>query len=114
MRSVIECRQRAKGQRPLDAAFDRLMMDAKAASHRIERRRLAVGQQHSRSLNPARLLAARPRKGRQIFNLPSTHRQLDRLPPSSHLTTPRLARHKRGIPQQPICSVIANFMESVV
>ena len=37
-RSVIECRQRAIGQRPLDAALDRLMMDAKSLSHRKERR----------------------------------------------------------------------------
>ena len=60
MRLVIECRQRATGQRPLYATFDRLVMDAKAAFHRIERQRLAVGEQHSRSLNPARRLAARP------------------------------------------------------
>ena len=85
MRSVIECRQRARGQRLLDAALNRLMVDAKAAAHRIERRPLAVGEQHPCSLNQARRLAARARKLCQTLNLLSTHRKLDRSPPPGHL-----------------------------
>ena len=88
-RSVIECRQRAIGQRPLDAALDRLMMDPKSLPNRKERRILAVGEQHLRPLHPARRLGARPRNARQLFNLLIAHRQLDRLPPSCHDATPR-------------------------
>lgn len=44
--SVVECRQRAISDRPLNAALDRLMMHAKSSSHGKERWVLAVGQQH--------------------------------------------------------------------
>ena len=43
---VVERRQRPIGQRPLDAALNRLMMNPKSLPHRKERRLLAIGQQH--------------------------------------------------------------------
>ena len=49
----------AIGQRPLDAALDRLMMNPKSLPHRKERRVLAIGQQHLRPRNPARRLGSR-------------------------------------------------------
>jgi hypothetical protein len=114
MRSVIECRQWAIGQRPLDAALDGLMMDAKALPHRKERRILTVSQQHLRPSNPTRRLGSRARNDSQTANLLSRHRQLNRLSPSCHFAAPRSANHKRGIREQPTRSMTANFMESVV
>src|SRR5882724_8137188 len=114
MRSVIECRQRAKSQRPLDAALDCLMMHTKALPDREERWILTIGEQHARSFNPARQLGSRARKRYQASNLLITHRQLDRVPPSCHFAAPRSANRKRGIREQPTCSITANFMESVV
>jgi hypothetical protein len=114
MGSVIEGRQGAKGQCPLNTALNGLMMDAKALPDRKERRILIVGEQHSRPCNPARGLGSRARKGCQTSNLLIGHRQIDRLPPPCHFATPRSANRKRGIREQPISSMTANFMESVV
>jgi len=114
VRSVIKRRQRPIGQRPLHATLDCLMMGAEAPPHRIKRRRLAVGEQHSRPFNTARWLGSRARKGSQALDLFICHRQFDRSPPSCHLITPRSANRKRGIRQQPTSSMSANFMESIV
>ena len=112
-RSVVEGRQRAIGQCPLDAALDRLMMYAKSLSHGKKRPLLAIGEQHLRPLHAARRLGPRPRKSRQCFNFLSGHRQLDRSPPSCHDAAPRSPNCKRGIHQQISRSMIG-FMESVV
>ena len=61
-RSVVESRQRAIGQRPLDAALDRLMMYAKSLSHGKKRPLLAIGEQHLRPLHVAGRLGPRPRR----------------------------------------------------
>ena len=106
-RSVVEGRQCAIGDGPLDAALDRLMMHAKSASHGKERRLLPIAEQHRRPRYPARRLGPRPRQSRQCFNLLPGHRQLDRLPPSCHDATPRSINHKRGIHQQMIRSMIS-------
>jgi hypothetical protein len=87
-RSVIERRQRAIGHRPLDAALDRLIMDAKSPSHCKERRILTVGEQHLRPHHPACPLTARPRNRRQLRNILIAYRQFDRLPPSCHDANP--------------------------
>jgi hypothetical protein len=113
-RSVVEWRQRAIGDRPLDAALDRLMMHAKSSSHGKERRVLAIGQQHRGPRHPARRLGSGPRKSRQRFNFLLGHRQLNCLPPCCHDTNPRSANLKRGIHQHASSSLRAGFMESVV
>jgi hypothetical protein len=61
-RSVVEGRQYAIGHGPLDAALDRLMVHAKAASHGKERRLLPIAEQHRRPRYPARRLGPRPDK----------------------------------------------------
>ena len=109
-RSVVEGRQRAIGQCPLDAALDRLMVYAKFLSHGKKRRLLAIGEQHLRPLHAARRLGPRPRKSRQCFNFLSGHRQLDRSPPSCHDAAPRSPNCKRGIHQQISRSMIG-FIE---
>ena len=53
-RSIVERRLRAIGQRPLDTALDGLMVRAHGSPHRKKRSVFPVGQQHPRSLNPAR------------------------------------------------------------
>jgi hypothetical protein len=83
-RPIIEGRQRAMGQRPLDATLDSLVMDPKSAPHGTERRIFSVGQRHLRPRDAACRLASRPRKSRQCFNPIVGHCQLDRLPPSRH------------------------------
>ena len=113
-RSVIECRQRAIRQRPLDASLHRLVMLTKFSPHREERRVLTVGEQHLRPLHSARRLASRACNRRQPSNLLIGHRQLDHLPPSCHDAIPRSVKPKRGIHQQVTGSMPASFMESVV
>ena len=112
-RSVVECRQRTIGYRPLDAALNRLMMHAKSSSHGKERRVLAIGQQHRCPRHPARRLGSRPRKSRQRFNLLLGHRQLDCLPPCCHDTNPRSDNLKTRNPRTRF-QFRAGFMESVV
>src|SRR6195256_218998 len=80
--SVLNCRQRPIGQRPLHAALNRLMMDPNSLPHRTERRILAIGQQHLCPRYPARRLGSRPRKSRQSLHLFVGHRPLDYSPPS--------------------------------
>src|SRR5882757_261902 len=113
-RSVIECRQRAIGQRPLDAPLHRLVMLAKFLPHREERWFLTVGQQHLRPLHSTCRLASRARNEPQPSNLLIAHRQLDHLPPSCHDAIPRSVKSKRGIHKQITGSMPASFMESVV
>ena len=98
-RPVVECRQRAIGYRPLDAALDRLMMDAKFLSHGKERWVLALGQQHRCPRTCLAGSAAKPRKSPQRFNLLLGHRQLDSLLPCCHDTNPRSANLKRRNPR---------------
>src|SRR4030095_13614059 len=68
-RSLVEGRQRAIGQRPLDAALNRLMMQAESLPHRKERRILAVTEQYLRPLHSTGRLAAGSRNRRQTCNL---------------------------------------------
>jgi hypothetical protein len=111
---VIECRKRAVGHRPFDAAFNGLMMHAKSLPHRKEREILTVNEQHSRAFHPTCRIASRACNGSQALNLFVGQRQLDRVPPSRHDATPRLLRPKRGIHEQITSSMSASFMESVV
>ena len=60
---VVERCQRAIGYRPLDAALDRLMMNAKSLSHPKERGIITITKQYLRPLYPARRLASRARNG---------------------------------------------------
>jgi hypothetical protein len=112
-RSLVEGRQRAIHQRPLDAALNRLMMQAKSLPHRKERRILSITEQYLRPLHAACRLAAGSRNRRQTCNLFVGHRQFDRLPPSGHDATPRLVNRKQGIHEQ-ITGSMSSFMESFV
>ena len=96
---VVERCQRAIGYRPLDAALDRLMMNAKSLSHPKERGIITITKQYLRPLYPARRLASRARNGCQLSNLILGHRQLDRLPPSCHDAIPRSIKHITGNPR---------------
>src|SRR6266545_2247557 len=119
-RAIVKSCQRAVGQRPLDTALHRLMMDPNSLAHRAERRILPIRQQHLRPRHPARQLSSRSRKRHQGRNLVIAHCQFDRSPPSCHHTAPRFADRKRGIRQQPVRStnaarsMSAGFMEAVV
>jgi len=79
-----------------------------------ERGGLAVRQQNLRPLHPTRRFSSRVRNSCKFFNFVVGHRQFDRLPPSCHVGTPRLIRHKRRIREQVAGSMAASFMESVV
>src|SRR3981189_1967359 len=97
--SVIKCRQRAVGQRPLDASLHRLVMLAKVLPYREERWFLTVSEHHLRPLHSACRLASGARDDRQPPNLLIGHRQLDHLTPSCHDAIPRSVKPKRGNPQ---------------
>jgi len=58
-RTIVERRHRTIGQRPLHAALDGLMVRAHGPPHRKKRRVFPVGQQHPRSLDPARRFRSR-------------------------------------------------------
>jgi hypothetical protein len=90
------------------------MMHAEFFPDRAERWILPVGEQHLRTLHPARPLGAQARNVRQSSNILTAHRQFDGMPPSCHHTNPRSANSKRGIHQQTASSTQAGFMESVV
>ena len=78
-RSVIEGRQRTIGQRPLDTALNRLMMDPELSAHRAKARIVPIRQQHLGSRHAARGLGPRTRKRRQCCNVFIRHRQFKRL-----------------------------------
>ena len=82
--TIVERRHCTIGQRPLNAALDRLMMHPQSLTHRKERGVLPVSGQHSRSLDPARRLGSRAcyrNKPRQIL---FSDRQLNRSSPCRH------------------------------
>src|SRR5665647_3792144 len=90
--TVQRCIERALAYGPLmalDAALHRLMMHAQPLSYRKKRWLLAISQKHLRTLHPARRFGSRARHGQQPRNVAVIHRQLNRLPPSCHNTTPR-------------------------
>src|ERR1022692_3605297 len=106
-RPVIERHQRPISQRPLDAALHRLMMHAQPLSHRKKLWLLAISQKHLRTLHPARRFGSRARNGQQPRNVAVIHRQLDRLPPSCHDTTPRSVSNEEStnllpVPSRPV------------
>jgi phosphate transport system protein len=113
-RPVIQGGQRAIGKRSLDAAFDSLMMHANLLPDSKERGCLTVREQHLRPLHPTHRFSSRPRNSCEFFNFLVGYRQLNRLPPSCHVGTPRLINHKRGIHQRVAGSIKAGFMESFV
>src|SRR6516165_7607834 len=96
-RPVIQGGQRAIGKRSLDAAFDSLMMHTNLLPDSKERGGLTVREQHLRPLHPTHRLRSRARNNCEVLNFFVGHRQFDRLPPSCHVATPRMIKHKRGI-----------------
>src|SRR5215831_16953462 len=66
------------------------MVHPDGPGHRKKGSVLPVGEQHSRSLDPARWFRPRPRHRSQPGHLLLTQRQLDRLPPPRHDLNPRL------------------------
>jgi len=83
-RTVVERRQDAQSFGSPHAALDRLMRHPDVSSNRVKRRRLAVGEQHSRPLDPARRFRSRSRKPRQFRRLLVRERQLNHTPGSRH------------------------------
>ena len=79
-RAVIERRQDTQSFRSPHAALDRLVRHPDVSSNRVERRRLTVGEQHSRPLDPARRFRPRPGKPRQLHHLLVRERQLNHPP----------------------------------
>ena len=117
--SVIERHQRPIGQRPFDAALDRLMMNSHPLCDGKKRWVLAISQKHLSTLHPTRRLSPRPRNGHQPRDLLICHPHLKGLTPCCHHTAPRSALPKRGIHQQHFSCmdaglIKAGFMESVV
>src|SRR6202049_487298 len=98
-RSIVEGHQGTIGQRSFDAALDRLVLASHPSYGRKKRWVLPIGEQHLRRLHPARRFRARTRYRRQPLNFLLGHRQLDYLPPSCHVGTPRHVNYKRGIHQ---------------
>src|SRR5260370_17057239 len=68
--AVIKRHQRPIGQRPFDAALDRLMMHANPLSYGKERWVFAISQKHLRTLHPPRRFGSRPRYARQTRTFP--------------------------------------------
>jgi hypothetical protein len=100
--------------------LDGLVMRREPVRHGKKRGILAVSEKHPSPFDAARPLGPRVRYACQLRNLLVGHRQLDRLPPSCHDATPRLANHRRGIHHDssgsihPDFSNASGFMESVV
>ena len=95
-RPIIERRQRTIGYRPLNAALDGLMMHAQSPAHRKERRVSAIGEEHSRPIDPARRLRSRPRYAQQPLQILFPNRQFQNLTPRRHGPSPRSVNHLRG------------------
>ena len=95
-RQVVECCQRTMGNRPLHAALDCLMMHSQSSAHRKARRVIAIGQEHLRTLYPARRFRSRPRYCPQPRQVLFFDRQFKYLTPRRHDPSPRSANHSRG------------------
>ena len=88
-RAIVERRHRTTGQRPLDTALDGLMVHAHRPPYRKERCVFPVGQQHPRSLDPARRLSSRAGNRAQRRQILLANCQLDRPPQPRHDLKPR-------------------------
>jgi hypothetical protein len=82
--TIVERRHWTVGQRPLNAALDRLMMHPQSLTHRKERGVFPVSQQHSRSLDPARRLSSRACYRNESRQILFSDRQLNRSSPCRH------------------------------
>ena len=82
--TIVERRHWTVGQRPLNAALDRLMMHPQSLTHRKEREVPPVSQQHSRSLDPARRLRSRACYRNEPRQILFSDRQLNRSSPCRH------------------------------
>src|SRR5271157_1592763 len=88
-RTIVERRHRTIDQRPLDTALNGLMVCAYGPSHLKKGWLVPVGQQHPRSLDPARRLRSQAGYRNQPRQILSSDRQLNRSPPCRHdLRTP--------------------------
>src|ERR1700751_6333917 len=88
------------------------MMHAQPLSHGKKRRLLAISEKHLRTLHPARRLGSRARNGQQARNLAVIHRQLDRLTPSCHDTTPRSVSNEESTNMLPVPSMPVSWNRS--
>ena len=109
-RSLIKCRERAVGLRPLDAPLHRLLMHAKSSSHVKDRWLLPLAEQHRCPRHPVcrfgPLTATKP----SVLQSPLQSSPTHPLPPSCHdaLDQP-LSRIRKQITRSMI-----SFMESIV
>jgi hypothetical protein len=83
-RTIVERGHWTIGQRPLDAALDRLMMHPQSLPHRKEGGVFPVRQQHSRSLDPAGRLRSRACYRNKPRQIPFSDSQLNRSPSCRH------------------------------
>ena len=88
-RPIIKRRHRTVDQRPLNTALNGLMVRAHGPPHLKKGWLVPVGQQHPRSLDPARRFASRAGNRAQSRQILLAHGQFDRLPPSRHDLKPR-------------------------
>src|SRR6202043_2330659 len=95
-----------------DAALHCLMMHAQPLSHGKKRRLLAISEKPLRTLHPARRLGSRARNGQQARNLALIHRQIDRLTPSCHDTTPRSVSNEESTNMLPVPSMPVSWNRS--
>src|SRR5208283_2338238 len=83
-RAIIERRHDAEPFGAAQTALDRLMRHPNRPPDRIKGRRLSVGKQHARPLDPARRLRPRPCKPPQCRRLLLRNRDLNHPPRSRH------------------------------
>ena len=95
-RQIVQRRQRTVGDRPLDAALDRLMMHAESLAYGEEGRVLAISQKHLRPLDVACRLRSRPRYLPQAPQVLPSDCQFQYLTPRRHDCSPRSVNHSRG------------------
>jgi hypothetical protein len=88
-RQIVKRRDRTIGERPLNAAPDRLVMHTHGLPGRKKRRVVVIGQQHSRPFDPSRRLGSRSPNHAQYRQIRLADRQFHRLPPRRHDINPR-------------------------
>src|SRR5437016_12140672 len=83
-RTVVESLHDAEPFGPPQASLDRLMRHAEGSPDRVKGRRLAIGEQHPRPLDPACWFRPRARKPPQLRHILPCKRQLDHSTWSRH------------------------------
>jgi hypothetical protein len=88
-RAIVEHSHRAFDHGALDAALDGLMMQSERPADCKKRRIFPIGQQHLRTLHPARWLRPRVRYRSQLHRILFSERQFNRPTPRRHDLQPQ-------------------------